>query len=185
MIDIASVSFPDGLDMSVLAVLPTALPELVVSGAPGGVLLEDARARVTRGGLESARRDCLLAGLWLLEGELDRAHRLCQEVPTALGSAWHGVVHRMEGDFWNSKYWWRRAGGVKCGGMDEVLQKIIAAAPAEIGGEMLALGRGYDSARFVDVVEAHANATGKVREILLDVQRWEWAALYLETWERG
>lgn len=51
---------------------------------------------------------CALAGLWLLHDELDRAHRIVQEISSASGSFWHAIVHRREGDFANSKYWYAR-----------------------------------------------------------------------------
>lgn len=51
-----------------------------------------------------------LSGLWLLAGELDRSHSLSQSIETAEGAYWHGIMHRREGDFWNSKYWFRRVG---------------------------------------------------------------------------
>ena len=50
------------------------------------------------------------AALWLLAGELDRSHAVSQEAHSAEGSFWHGIMHRREGDFWNSKYWFRRVG---------------------------------------------------------------------------
>ena len=51
---------------------------------------------------------CALAGLWLLHDELDRAHRIVQEIGSTSGSFWHAIVHRREGDFSNSKYWYAR-----------------------------------------------------------------------------
>lgn len=41
---------------------------------------------------------------------LDAAHRIFQDDPGDLGSYWHGVMHRREGDFDNARYWFRRAG---------------------------------------------------------------------------
>jgi hypothetical protein len=49
-------------------------------------------------------RDCLHAGLWIVAGDIHRAHNICQNVPTKFGSAWHAIMHRQEGDFWNCKY---------------------------------------------------------------------------------
>jgi hypothetical protein len=54
-------------------------------------------------------RACL-ASLWLRFDHLDESHRISQEIETPTGSAWHAIMHRREGDFGNSKYWWRRVG---------------------------------------------------------------------------
>ena len=51
-----------------------------------------------------------LAGLWLYHDFLDESHTLSQDIHTPTGSFWHAVMHRREGDFDNSKYWWRRVG---------------------------------------------------------------------------
>ena len=51
-----------------------------------------------------------LAGLWLLWGDLDRSHEFSQSLNTPLGSLWHAVMHRLEGDHGNSLYWYSRAG---------------------------------------------------------------------------
>ncbi len=58
----------------------------------------------------SIHADACRSGLWLLVGELDRAHRICQDIDRPEGSWWHAIVHRLEGDFWNSRYWYRRVG---------------------------------------------------------------------------
>jgi hypothetical protein len=55
--------------------------------------------------------ETLLEGLTLLRaGEWDRAHRIAQADPTALGSWLHGIVHMAEPDEQNSRYWYRMAG---------------------------------------------------------------------------
>jgi len=51
-----------------------------------------------------------LAGFWLLAGNLERSHSFSQELPCRNGSFWHGIMHRREGDFGNSKYWFRKVG---------------------------------------------------------------------------
>jgi hypothetical protein len=50
------------------------------------------------------------AALYLKHGFLDRCHKIAQQVETPNGSYWHAIMHRKEGDFSNSKYWYRRAG---------------------------------------------------------------------------
>ena len=69
---------------------------------PGDRLLPDRPGRPA---------DLLKAGLLLLHGDLDGAHELAQRHEgNRDADAWHALVHRLEGDFGNSAYWWRRAG---------------------------------------------------------------------------
>lgn len=51
-----------------------------------------------------------ISGLWLLFGYLDESHNISQSIHTPTGSYWHAIMHRLEGDFSNSKYWYRSAG---------------------------------------------------------------------------
>ena len=53
---------------------------------------------------------CSLSGIWLLHNFLDRSHEISQDINTREGSFWHAIMHRLEGDFWNSKYWYRKVG---------------------------------------------------------------------------
>ena len=46
--------------------------------------------------------------LLLAAGDLERAHILVQEASNADGTYVHGIVHRIEGDFDNARYWFRR-----------------------------------------------------------------------------
>lgn len=49
-------------------------------------------------------------GLLLLNDDLEAAHPIAQELKNATGSFWHAIIHRREGDFANSNYWWRMTG---------------------------------------------------------------------------
>ena len=40
----------------------------------------------------------------------DRAHEIVQDMHTVEAYWLHGIVHRMEGDLGNARYWYRRAG---------------------------------------------------------------------------
>jgi hypothetical protein len=54
--------------------------------------------------------DAALAGLALQLGDWNAAHTIAQDVSNQEGSYWHGIIHRMEPDYWNSNYWLRRVG---------------------------------------------------------------------------
>lgn len=45
----------------------------------------------------------------LVAGEWKAAHELVQKDATSLGCWAHGIVHLIEGDLENAKYWYRRA----------------------------------------------------------------------------
>ncbi|HET6409979.1 MAG TPA: hypothetical protein VFG14_18965, partial [Chthoniobacteraceae bacterium] len=42
--------------------------------------------------------------------DMDGCHQFFQDNSTDLGSYWHGMMHRREGDFDNARYWFRRSG---------------------------------------------------------------------------
>lgn len=56
----------------------------------------------------------VLSGLWLLHGDGDASHRCSQSIEDEgrhrCGNFWHGIMHRQEPDYGNSKYWFRRVG---------------------------------------------------------------------------
>lgn len=88
------------------------------------------------------------AGVWLYVDDLDRSHQISQSLDTPTGAFLHAIMHRREGDFWNSKYWYRRAQG----------------HPAMTG----------DPFSFVDEVERRH--TGNPED-LVSLQRQEWHTL--------
>ena len=129
-------------------------------------------------------RQCLHAGLWILADELDKAHQICQGVANNYGSAWHAVVHRRDGDFENSKYWWRQAQGIKWEGIGERLAggREDTVARGQVIGECMAAGR-YDPAKFVDRVHhARDGGAGAQDTALVAIQRAEWMVLFEECW---
>jgi hypothetical protein len=46
---------------------------------------------------------------FLKKGEWEKAHPIVQEDDTELGCWAHGIVHMLEGDLGNARYWYRRA----------------------------------------------------------------------------
>lgn len=94
----------------------------------------------------------VLSGLWLYVDDLDRSHTLSQDIHTSTGSYWHAIMHRREGDFWNSKYWFRKVG-------DHPVIKLVD----------------YDPSMFVDQCESDH---GRNAVELVEIQRREWKALF-------
>ncbi len=56
----------------------------------------------------------LLAGLYQVHDDLDQSHRCSQSIEgqgrRQAADYWHAIMHRREGDFGNSKYWFRQLG---------------------------------------------------------------------------
>ncbi len=46
----------------------------------------------------------------LKKGEWEKAHVIVQQDESKLGCWAHGIVHMVEGDLGNARYWYRRAG---------------------------------------------------------------------------
>jgi hypothetical protein len=74
-----------------------------------------------------------LRALWLLEkGDWNRAHELVQHEEDA-ASAWvHAHIHRIEGDDWNARYWYRRAGRPEGRGDFAAERRQMAAAMLDL-----------------------------------------------------
>jgi len=65
-----------------------------------------------------------------VEGRWDEAHRIVQQYEADVTASWiHAVLHKIEGDFDNSRYWYRRAGRMECVDQEPMaeLQAIEAA----------------------------------------------------------
>lgn len=109
---------------------------------------------------DARRKECL-SGLWLLAGDIDRSHTISQDIPSANGSFLHGIMHRREGDFGNSKYWFRRVGS------HPVLDQI-----AELAGDV------YDDPfDFVDTCQRVADGASELKDACLQAQWIEWQLL--------
>src|SRR5688500_9241102 len=93
---------------------PQAYAQLVPAANSGSAiardLLESAQPQDLLTGAMKSRDDAgaMLAGLWLWFDWLDESHTVSQGIDTPAGSYWHAIMHRREGDFGNSKYWFAR-----------------------------------------------------------------------------
>jgi len=72
-----------------------------------------------------------------LEWKWDAAHRLVQQYEEDATASWiHAVLHKIEGDAGNSRYWYRRAGR---------LEQAEAEPRAELAAIRAELGRATDA----------------------------------------
>jgi hypothetical protein len=53
----------------------------------------------------------LISGLYLWNGSMENSHTISQDLESSTGSYLHGILHRIEPDYSNAKYWFRMAGG--------------------------------------------------------------------------
>jgi hypothetical protein len=160
---------------------------LVVDGAT------PALAREQLGGVEPAQlltdpkgreatAQAMLAGLWLWHDGLAESHAISQNLNDATGSFWHAIMHRREGDFSNSKYWYARAAG-------HPAFAVLAAQAAELLAEEPAdrllpriVARGFDPNALVDLIETvHDNPRHGLEKIAVALQQLEWRALFNST----
>ena len=94
------------------------------------------------------------SGLWLRHQFLDESHQVSQQIDTPTGSYWHGIMHRREGDFLNSHYWFNKVGEHH---------------------PVLAMIDDYDPHSFIDEVERRH---GTQSQELVTMQRREWQTLF-------
>lgn len=128
----------------------------------------------------------LEAGLWLLAGDLDRSHSISQALGSPEGSIWHAIMHRREGDFWNSKYWYRKAGthSVKKRLADQILQ---ATSPSAENPIRISLSERWTNPAtvceaLVDQVEQSVGDQDDWQSTLQRVCWWEWQLLFEHCW---
>ncbi|MEM7680915.1 MAG: hypothetical protein AAF288_03070 [Planctomycetota bacterium] len=118
-----------------------------------------------------AERPDVCAALWLFVDDIDKAHAVCGALNTPTGSYWHAIVHRREGDFDNSKYWYRKAGN------HPAMRRIDLTGGGAGSGTDVAK---YDPFAYVDQVRMSLGREGLDGEHpeLVSVQHREWRSLF-------
>ncbi len=124
------------------------------------------------------------AMLGLRIGEIDQPHAIVQNDSSPLGSYLHGVVHRLEQDFWNSKYWFRQMRDVAVlSSISRFVSEYLAEnGMADAASQMGILkGSQFQPVEFVTACE-QASSNSKLskedRELLACVGYAEWYALW-------
>ena len=123
--------------------------------------------------------NAMLCGLWLWHDWLDESHHISQSLDSTTGSFWHAIMHRREGDFSNSKYWYARCQN------HPILQQlannasqILHSLPADKAFLRLISG-GWNPNAFVDLVEAvERDEKSPKHATAISLQQLEWRLLF-------
>lgn len=128
-----------------------------------------------------------LSGLYLYFNYLDESHNLSQNIKTKEGSYWHAIMHRKEGDYWNSNYWFAKVG------QHEIFKALLESAKSIARDlkldevlEMLNKQKNWKAEIFNEQVEEalSRDSSSKLYQYCLTVQKEEMLLLFGFCYER-
>jgi hypothetical protein len=167
----------------ILDLNPGGYRSLVVRGsghtaAYARILATDPSKLITTEPKDPQMLQALAASLYLYHDWLPESHTIAQGIDTPTGAFWHAIMHRREGDFSNSKYWYARC-------EDHPVLQAIANQAAVLLHDLPADNRlvqltfnGWSPTRFVDLVELHhAHPEDPFTPVLITLQQLEWRVL--------
>lgn len=156
--------------------------QLVVASSPAA---EDALSNISAEQLLTVpirsplHAQAMLAGLWLWRDGLNQSHAISQGIDDPTGSFWHAIMHRREGDFGNSKYWYARCE------QHPILPSLSARAatilnPLPADKSLLKLNlNGWNPSVFVDLTQRlHNQPADPMFEAIVALQQMEWRVLF-------
>ncbi len=116
-----------------------------------------------------------LSGLFLRLNNWEKSHQLSQELDTVEGSYWHGIAHRLEPDYSNAGYWFRRVG------QHPIFPQLQVAASEVLAGHRTPwrLGESWDPFLFNRwCEEATRGGDAAKLTVAIAIQEAEWELLF-------
>lgn len=71
------------------------------------------------------RAELLKAVELALSGDWDAAHKIAQDYSDPTANWIHAVLHKIEGDVWNSNYWYARTAGRRYEDFDSAQDELV------------------------------------------------------------
>lgn len=116
--------------------------------------------------------EAALSGLYVYFSCWDEAHTIAQDLSSAEGSFWHGIVHRLEPDAESASYWFRRVGS------HPIFPRLQEEAVSTLATYLKA-GATWDPFQFIELCErARSESGSELERQLMIVQRTEWQLLF-------
>jgi len=109
--------------------------------------------------------------------DLEPAHAIFQEAQGDLGSYWHGMMHRREGDFDNARYWFRRAGALP-------FFAALHGSASRVSADM-ARQSSWDPYLFTGQCEQTRFGAEELLPEMRALQRAEFDAIFAACWRRS
>jgi hypothetical protein len=133
-------------------------------------------------GCTVAREDFAAAvrsGLFLYLSCPEESHSISQDIASATGSFWHGILHRQEPDYANARYWFRRVGAHPIFPELQQAASVLASGRLEEVARDVRLRTAWDPFWLIEACERIRRRPDPGSEgFLQEVQRAEWQLLF-------
>lgn len=118
---------------------------------------------------------CCLSAVWLWNDFLDESHSISQQIDTADGSFWHGIMHRRECDYSNAKYWFRKVDQHPI--FAPLAEQTVALAGGNDRYGLVSDGE-WNPYAFIDLCQQAGSGDNALRTYCQQVTRVEWELLF-------